>query len=227
MLACLLVCFLVCLLLRIPFPTSTGISEQHLGKPDLVKEACSVVWPLADEQDNRDVVREEGGIELILMSMLAHLGDLQLQTEVMKCIKNLATNTKNKLHFQHLGCETMIVMSVYAHPGEPDLYKLAFAALNNVVVDTATRLVAAVDQRTIELILNTMTEFRQEEELQASSLFLLKSLTYEQTTCARIDANNRLRERLLDNLRFAIDRFPGTPASKTANKVMQRLVGTV
>jgi hypothetical protein len=83
--------------------------KKHLSNAHVHQYGCAALGNLAVNDNNKDLIADEGGITIILDAMEKHLSHATVQEYGFTALENLAMNDKNKVAIaQERGITTML-----------------------------------------------------------------------------------------------------------------------
>ena len=132
-----------------------------------------------------------------------HLGDEKMMSSAFAALRVLTTHSEARIALVQLSLSKQVVEAMQCNSRNATIQGDGCAILSNLAVDAVNAKVEPVDQSVILVVLEAMTQHKNDETVVSSACFAYKNLTYEESNLRSMSRT----EGLLDSLQAALKQF--------------------
>ena len=119
--------------------------KEHPSNTNIQKEACRVLYNLACNGDNKEIISKDGGIHAIIQSMKQNFMSIDIQKEAFKALRNLCYHhEKNSLTIATTDTTKLIVDAMARHIANKEVQKEGCKLLYNLPCNNKNKLIISI-----------------------------------------------------------------------------------
>jgi hypothetical protein len=179
---------------------------RYFSDCDVQLQGCHLILKAVTSDNELSLVAEGRGalIEFLCNLLLAHAESRELVECILNILRILGAQSVLKRVFENCEADEVIVSTMHTHSHHPNILANAFATLNNIAVNVEERTIYPLKDSALQAVIDAMTRYQSENNVQANALILFKSYTLDHDSLSKM---KKASEKLVPLLFSAAENF--------------------